>query len=215
MACWVLGASPRPLKLCLHLVEIFEVAHVAFRQSHQHRGEGQTQITLIDRMLGPQTLRRGGEKGVATPPCCGALGLARVGGPRTRHSHDESLRPIQAPGCINHIAVGKRFLALAIGKARVPRIANRQTRVIWRNRNWPLCIAYGSLRLQEHKFGRWFYDRKEKNGVLLVSTQEFLHENPKLLCWANNLGVGIVRTAPAAPARMLSGAPHLHRRLSR
>ena len=139
MACWVLGASPRPLKLCLHLVEIFEVAHVAFRQSHQHRGEGQTQITLIDRMLGPQTLRRGGEKGVATPPCCGALGLAKAGGPRTRHSHDESLRPIQAPGCINHIAVGKRFLALAIGKAQVPRIANRQTRVIWRNGNWPLC----------------------------------------------------------------------------
>ncbi|CAE7710596.1 Rrp9, partial [Symbiodinium microadriaticum] len=44
--------------------------------------------------------------------------------------------PIQAPGCINHIAVGKRFLALAVGK--------------------------------EHKFGRWFYDRKEMNGVLLV-----------------------------------------------
>ncbi|CAE7245185.1 Rrp9 [Symbiodinium natans] len=44
--------------------------------------------------------------------------------------------PVQAPGCINDIAVGKRFLALAVGK--------------------------------EHKFGRWFYDRKEKNGVLLV-----------------------------------------------
>eukprot|EP00913_Durusdinium_trenchii_P000010 g9.t1 len=44
--------------------------------------------------------------------------------------------PILAPGCINQIAVGKRFVACAIGK--------------------------------EHKFGRWFYEKKEKNGVLLV-----------------------------------------------
>ena len=27
------------------------------------------------------------------------------------------LRAVQAPGCINDIAVGKRFLALAVGKA--------------------------------------------------------------------------------------------------
>jgi len=44
--------------------------------------------------------------------------------------------PIKAPGCINDIAVGKRFLAAAVGK--------------------------------EHKFGRWFYDKKQQNGVLLV-----------------------------------------------
>ncbi|CAJ1353294.1 unnamed protein product [Effrenium voratum] len=48
----------------------------------------------------------------------------------------EAAESISAPGCINHIAVGKRFLACAVGK--------------------------------EHKFGRWFYDKKEKNGVLLV-----------------------------------------------
>lgn len=44
--------------------------------------------------------------------------------------------PVQAPGCINAIAVGRRLIACAVGK--------------------------------EHKFGRWFYNSRQRDGVMLV-----------------------------------------------
>lgn len=47
-----------------------------------------------------------------------------------------ALEPVDAPGCVNAIAVGKKILACAIGK--------------------------------EHKAGRWFFNKKEKNGLMFV-----------------------------------------------
>jgi len=47
-----------------------------------------------------------------------------------------SVASLQAPGCVNAIAVGRRFLACALG--------------------------------QEHKHGRWFYDCKQRNGIMFV-----------------------------------------------
>lgn len=49
---------------------------------------------------------------------------------------ESSAAPKQAPGCVNAVAVGKSFVACAIGK--------------------------------EHRLGRWFYDKKQKNGLMLV-----------------------------------------------